>query len=68
MSKLSDECERIYIKFGQTGVHDYVRQHYPTTPWAWCPGCEWESPRDKDYACLVCATPTTPYKPKREND
>jgi hypothetical protein len=66
MSKLSEECERIYIKFGQYGVFDYVRQHYPKTSWAWCPACESESPIDRDYACLVCATPTTPYK--KENN
>lgn len=61
MSKLSDECENIYIKFGQHGVYDYVRQHYPKTRWSWCPPCESESPRDTDYACLVCGSPTEPY-------
>ena len=67
MSKLSDECERIYLKFGQEGVYDYVRQYYPKTKWAWCPACEWQSPRDTDYACLVCATPTVPYTNQDES-
>lgn len=66
MSKLSHECEMIYIQQGQSGVFDYVMAKYPKTPWAWCEPCESRSPRDTDYACLVCGSPTVPYKGQDE--
>lgn len=61
MSKLSDLCERIYAKGGQYAVYDFIEENYPKQPWAWCEPCEAKSPRDTDYACLVCGSPTTEY-------
>jgi hypothetical protein len=61
MSKLSDKCEQVYIEQGQYAVFDFILANYPKTPWAWCPPCESRSPIDKDYSCLVCASPTVPY-------
>jgi hypothetical protein len=61
MSTLSQKCEFVYLQAGQSGVFDFILSHYPKTPWAWCPPCDSRSPRDTDYACLVCASPTEPY-------
>lgn len=61
MSKLSELCEGIYVEYGQFAVHDFITTNYPRQPWAWCEPCEIKSPRDSDYACLVCGSPTEPY-------
>lgn len=68
MSKLSDECEQVYITTGQHGVYDYVRANYPKTPWAWCDPCDHETPIDTDYSCLVCASPTKPWNFENNGD
>lgn len=62
MSKLSEQCELIYVTGGQYAVYDFIEKSYPSTPWAWCEECDCKSPRDTDYACLVCASPTKPLK------
>ena len=64
MSALSDKCESIYVESGQYAVYDFIESNYPKQPWAWCEPCEDRVPRDTDYACLVCASPTTPYNEK----
>lgn len=61
MSSLSRKCENIYVQHGQYAVFDFIEKEHPKTPWAWCPPCECNSPRDTDYACLVCGSPTEPY-------
>lgn len=61
MSKLSEQCEAIYVKSGQDAVLDFISKNYPQIVWDWCEPCEYRSPRDTDYACLVCGSPTVPY-------
>jgi hypothetical protein len=67
MSKsLYEQCLDVYVQAGQAGVFDFIERHYPKTPWAWCDPCESRSPRDTDYACLVCGSPTKPFSPEED--
>jgi hypothetical protein len=61
MSKLSEECEKIYALGGQYAVYKHILANHPKQAWAWCEPCEAKSPIDTDFACLVCASPTEPY-------
>lgn len=61
MSNLSELCEKVYVVGGQYAVYDFIQKMYPKQPWAWCAACEHNSPRDLNYSCLVCGSPTEPY-------
>lgn len=65
MRNIYEECLAVYEKGGQYAVVDYVKEHYPSTPWLWCDACEDVAPVDAhDYACLICGSPTTPKETK----
>ena len=55
MSKLYEDCCRLYEKAGQSGVFDYINNNHPEIPWAYCEPCEIDSPVE-DSTCLVCGS------------
>jgi len=48
-------CERIYERYGQSAVFDFVLTHYPEIKWERCLPCEIESPIQNGL-CLVCGS------------
>ena len=65
---LSETCSNIYVKFGQSGVFDYINTHYPDISWKVCKPCDSESPVDEDSTCLVCGSLVTEYEDEVEPD
>lgn len=55
-------CERIYEKYGQSAVFEFVLTHYPEIEWVTCDPCEISSPT-QNGACLVCGTTVTELLP-----
>lgn len=66
-NSLSDICGNIYVKFGQSGVFDYIHQNHPDISWKWCKPCEIDSPTENDE-CLVCGSIVTEYPDEVEPD
>lgn len=59
MSKLSEQCEIIYIHGGQSAVFDFILKTYPDQPWEYCTECMCKSPVDIPHReCLVCGNYT----------
>lgn len=50
---LSEFCEDLYARKGNTAVYDYIREHRPDVPWSDCGECDAETPHH-DNACLCC--------------
>lgn len=65
---LSETCSNIYVKFGQSGVFDYINRHHPDVSWKVCKPCDSESPVDEDSTCLVCGSLVTEYEDEVEPD
>jgi hypothetical protein len=49
-----EKCLKVYENTGQSGVFDFINEHFPNTEWLYCEPCEIESPQDG--SCLVCGT------------
>ena len=56
--QLSEWCERIYSRDGQSAVIDYILEHHDEQPWGYCEPCEANSPitTEKEPVCLVCGS------------
>lgn len=65
---LSEVCANIYVKFGQSGVFDFINTHYPDVSWKVCKPCDSESPVDDNSTCLVCGSIVTEYEDEAEPD
>jgi hypothetical protein len=61
MTSLSEVCEILYEKKGQSAVFEFVLNNFPEVEWLPCEPCEISSPM-KDEACLVCGSKVTPRK------
>lgn len=56
--QLSEWCERIYSKEGQSAVFDFILEYHHDQPWNYCEPCETNSPvtDDRQPTCLVCGS------------
>lgn len=61
MTNLSEVCEMLYEKKGQSAVFEFVLNNFPEIEWLPCEPCEISSPI-KDDACLVCGSKVTARK------
>jgi hypothetical protein len=63
MTSLSEVCQILYEKKGQSAVLEFVLNNFPEMEWLPCEPCEISSPIENG-ACLVCGSKVTARKVK----